>query len=284
MVKFKSHLLTYSTNLFLIFLFAMMSPKESEGATKTVYLIRHAESEENRRIASLSRCFGRLSKFSLPTSSDIAASTELLNVTAQVDSNVSEIGAKQIAQMAEKLKEVNFLSTTGVKLVAHSPLLRARETSEGMLGCVAPDTKADSVDRVVEIDLLAEKTPSEWTPMYYSSFKKRIANFENWLAEQSEETVALVGHSQYFKAMLGLDFKFGNCDVWQLTFDPSKLKLPTTDSSDTQGAEVTLASIAAKEESSTDKELHDTPSWNLPPQWSDLKSLYACEVEGSKKA
>jgi broad specificity phosphatase PhoE len=277
----KSDLLTYSTTLLLIFLLAIMSPKESEAATKIVYLIRHAESEENRRLASLSRCFRSLGKFSLPTSSDITASTELLNVAAQVDSNVSEIGAKQIAQMAEKLKEVDFLLTTGVKLVAHSPLLRARETSEGMLGCVAPDTKAGSVDRVVEIDLLAEKTPSEWTPMYSSSFKKRMVNFEIWLAEQSEETVALVGHSQYFKAMLGLDFKFGNCDIWQLTFDPSKL--PTTDSSDMPAPEVTLASIAPTEESSTDKELSDKPVWNLPPQWSDLKRLYACEVEGSKK-
>lgn len=257
-----------------------MSSKESV-ATKTVYFIRHAESEENRRIAALSRVFRGLGTFTLPSSADVVASTELLNVAAQVDSNVSEIGVKQIAQMGEKLKEVKFLITTGIQMVAHSPLLRARETSEGMLGCVAPDKKAvapdkraDSVNRVVEVDLLAEKTPQEWNPMYFSAFKKRIANFEEWLAEQPEEIVAIVGHSQYFKAMFGLDFKFGNCDVWQATFDPSKL---SSGSSEEQCEQVVTIE---NDESQTS---NDKPVWNLPPQWSDLKQVYACEVQGSKK-
>lgn len=249
-----------------------MSPNESSAA-KIVYLIRHAESEENRRIASLTGIFRGLSKFSLPSKADIFTSMELLNVPAQVDSNVSEIGAKQIAHMGETLKDANFLSTYGIQLVAHSPLLRAQETSEGMLGCRAPDMKADSVDRVVELDLIVEKTPQEWTPMYSSTFKKRIEKFEQWLSEQPEETVAIVGHSQYFKAMLGLDFKFGNCDVWQVSFDPSKL-----------ACESALPEAVIEVESNVvSNESPGKPTWNLPPQWKDLKVLYACDVEASKK-
>jgi hypothetical protein len=160
-------------------------------------------------------------------------------------------------------------------MVAHSPLLRARETSEGMLGCVAPDKTADSVDRVIEVDILAEKTPQEWTPMYYSAFKTRIANFEEWLAEQPEEHVAIVGHSQYFKAMFGLDFKFGNCDVWQATFDPSKL---SSGSSEEQCEQVVTIENDESQTSNDDK-----PVWNLPPQWSNLLQVYACDVQGSKK-
>merc|ERR1739845_41405 len=40
------------------------------------------------------------------------------------------------------------------------------------------------------------------------------------LGEQPENIIVVVGHSQYFKSMLGLDFKFGNCDIWELKFDP----------------------------------------------------------------
>ena len=146
----------------------------SGGAKKTIYLIRHAESEENRRIAALSRTFQRLKKFSLPKTAELSTSTELLNVSAQVDSDVSEIGTKQIAHMGEKLGKENFVKSSGIELVVHSPLLRARQTSLGMLGCMTAsqtddaieEQRAESVSRVAETDLLLEKKPSEWTPMF----------------------------------------------------------------------------------------------------------------------
>lgn len=241
---------------------------ETPSTTKTVYLIRHAESEENRRIASLGRIFKNLGKFSLPSSSDIYASTQLLNIPAQVDSSVSEVGVRQIADMGEKLKKGNFLDASDVKLVAHSPLLRAQETSEGMLGCRANATKADSVDRVVELELLIEKTPQEWTPIYFSTFKQRIASFEDWLGEQPEQSIAIVGHSQYFKAMLGLDFKFGNCDVWKLKFDLSKRVSESTQPVD--------------DEKKTDDSTEGS-EYKVPPQWSELKQLFACDVVPSSK-
>merc|ERR1712224_797043 len=64
-----------------------------------------------------------------------------------------------------------------------------------------------------------EKTPAEWTPMYYSGLLTRISDFESWLRRQPEQKIDIVGHSQFFKAMLGLDFKFGNCEVWKVDFD-----------------------------------------------------------------
>ena len=245
-----------------------MATNDASPATrKTVFLIRHAESEENRRISSLGRCFKTLGKFSLPSKSDIYASTELLNVMGQIDSNVSTVGAEQIADMAAKLKEANFLQVSGVQLVAHSPLLRAQETSEGMLGCRANKSKAETVGRVVELDLLIEKTPQEWTPLYFSTFKQRIANFETWLGEQTEDKIAIVGHSQFFKAMLGLDFKFGNCDVWQVMFDLSQRETPELDQEEKKTADTNAVS----------------PYSGLPAHWSDLKKLFACEVKSTSQ-
>ena len=120
-----------------------------------------------------------------------------------------------------------------MQLVAHSPLLRARQTSEGMFGCVTVDDNNSNdndndntqdkltkpVKHVVQLSHLLEKTPSEWIPGNIGSFNERINEFETWICNQSETNIAIVGHSQYFKQMLNLDYKFSNCDVWQLTFD-----------------------------------------------------------------
>ena len=223
--------------------------------TKTVYLIRHAESMENQRMASLKNIFGKIGRLSLPSGKDLTESLNLLNVPAQIDSNVSVEGQQQIDRLAAKLKTDDFLNTKNVRLVAHSPLKRARETCLGVLGCQAPTsddspatTPPTSPDvRVVELDTLAEKFPSEWLPGNFGSFQKRMDDFEEWIAQQPEDTMAIVGHSQYFKAMLTLDFKFGNCDVWELQYDASGGK---------------------------DMKKKDNEEYKVPRGWSGLKRLY----------
>jgi broad specificity phosphatase PhoE len=204
--------------------------------TKTVYLIRHAESDENRRLACLSKSVKGLGRFRLPKKADIMASIELINLQAQIDSNVSPVGKAQINALGRQIAKDGFVEKMGIQLVAHSPLKRARQTSEGMLGCVtatcddsvtieddysAEGKKALTVGRIVELPILKERTPMEWMPINHDAFTKRIAEFEKWLGEQPEDIIAIVGHSQYFKSMLGLPKKFKNCDVWSLQFDAS---------------------------------------------------------------
>ena len=72
--------------------------------------------------------------------------------------------------------------------------------------------------RVVELDALREKTPAEWLPGGQTGMDKRIDEFESWLASQPEASIAIVGHSQFFKRMLRLAYKFENCDVWECEF------------------------------------------------------------------
>eukprot|EP00980_Cylindrotheca_fusiformis_P015206 scaffold4222_cov115-Cylindrotheca_fusiformis.AAC.2 len=254
------------------FVVAMSTAAVSGG--KTVFLIRHAESDENRRTASLKKSLMGLGRATLPTRADMTAIKELLNIPAQVDSNVSESGNQQIMLMREKLKQDNFMVSADIKLVVHSPLIRARETSAGMLGCVTPDTKLAPVERVVETALLSEMSPYEWTPMYRGQFKRRVAEFEKWLSEQPEDSIAIVGHSEFFKSMLGLDFKFANCDVWQLTFNQSAA-FPD----ETQG-------VLEKKAKRTKRKSKLSGGYNdgvvevydsLPPQWSDLKKIYTAK-------
>jgi broad specificity phosphatase PhoE len=223
----------------------MTSSTTTQQQPKTIYLIRHAQSEENRRLASAKTAIKDLFKFSLPKSSDIYAGMELINIPAQIDSNVSPVGKSQINEMADALKSAKFLETEQVEMVVHSPLLRAKETSMGMLGCAAPDSLVAPVQRVLELDLLLEKTPAEWT-IRYSSFVQRLSDFETWLEQQSESKIVLVGHSQFFKALLHLDFKFGNCDVWKVEFGGQQVE---------QNADDATA-----------------------PKWSNLQKLFNCTL------
>ena len=193
---------------------------------KTVYFIRHAESEENRRLASLKTCVQSLQGFQLPSSACVKSSLELLNVSAQIDSDVSDIGIQQIQDLARQVKEADFLSSQKVELVVHSPLIRAKQTCfQGLLYPQTDDTTNKSNNkhfRILEVDLLMEKTPREWVDS--GNFRQRMINFQQWLTEQPESTICIVGHSQYFKAMLQLDFKFDNCDIWKATFHPEKFE------------------------------------------------------------
>merc|ERR1712157_213663 len=143
------------------------------------------------------------------------------------DSLVTEKGKDQIKQVGDKLRKDNFVSEKGIQLVAHSPLIRVRETSVGLLGCVTSTKeeegcKAPTVQRVIELPSLEERLPSEWLPGRSDYFSKRIEMFEQWLCEQPEDIIAIVGHSQFFKKMLGLSYKFHNCDVYVVQFYPNQ--------------------------------------------------------------
>lgn len=214
-------------------------------AAKTIYLIRHAESEENRRMDSLREVGRSIGRLSLPSWEDVSSSMELVEITSQVDSAVSTKGAEQIKRMGEKLASDSFAMQ--LDLIVHSPLQRAKMTCKGMLG-VAADEDTRAGQRVVSLDLLREKLLSEWVPGN-TSLGERISSFEAWLANQPEDKVAVVGHSQYFKSMLLLDFKFGNCDVWKLTFDPNNSEAKET--------------------------IVDGRPYRLPAQWTALERMYS---------
>ena len=261
---------------------------------KTVYLIRHAESNENRRRQSLTRCFEQISTGAIPSSEDVNASLELLNVPAQLNSDVSEIGAQQIQHMGDRLQTYNFLEKKGVQLVVHSPLIRARQTCEGLLGCVASSNKSTKmkkpscVQRVEELEFLVERQPQEIPQDVIlkdvsptsSSFTKRIKDFEQWLVEQPEDTIAVVGHSLHFKSMLNVSFKFKNCEVWVAQFDPQRIAAQV---SSTRRSSLLLPPMVVPK---TMQQMNFFQRPNEPPQkppkslspWSDLKRVYGCEV------
>jgi len=69
---------------------------------------------------------------------------------------------------------------------------------------------------VAESPLLLEKTPLEWLPIYGDrQLVGRITGFTKFVETDIKDVAVVVGHSQYFKKMLGMDKKFDNCDIWE---------------------------------------------------------------------
>lgn len=86
--------------------------------SKTVYLIRHAESDENRRKECLKTSVQGLGKLKLPKREDVVASMELMNLRAQLDSNVSPKGQAQVC-VKSNMYRINVLVWIPVVLKPH---------------------------------------------------------------------------------------------------------------------------------------------------------------------
>ena len=223
---------------------------------KTIYFIRHAESLENVRHQSIHRVLADLKSASLPDPHDVVSVVDLLDFPAQVDTPVTGRGKRQIRNVAQQLEDDHFLETSQIRLVVHSPLQRAQETAEGLLHCRA-DTcrRAATVHRVVQLEALRERTPDEiFIPWRKAAYTARRHEFLCWLQAQPESVIGVVGHSEYFRALLHLPFKFGHCHVWKAEFRPhtrqkffglERLYRPqlletTTSSSSTSGSDLLL--------------------------------------------
>ena len=115
--------------------------------------------------------------------------------------------------------------------------------------------------------------------------------------------IGIVGHSQYFKSMLGLPAKFGNCDVWEVKFDftvelsPQSVKedVNTVESAETREKikkrfSFTPSALTSLEETKSDEDANDQGSTHsgmdddkktvlerqeLPRGWRELKHLYS---------
>ena len=147
-----------------------------------------------------------------------------------------------------------------------------------------------SVDRVVQLDTVMEKTLYEWIPGNIVYLLERIQEFERWLGEQDEDVVAVVGHSQFFKYMLGLDFKFGNCSVWKVQLDTSKEEEEQTDGAndhdDTGGAGKGSDEDMDQKKNAKDGNISNNTGderdgdYQLPRGWFGLEKLYEYKQSG----
>ena len=210
---------------------------------KTIYLIRHAESEENVNMHGLQASFSSLYTGQLPSSESVSQGLSFITKGAtggDTDSNVSTMGKEQIQDLRRILVEDSQSHTPDpdpttttvqqdesllntVDVIGHSPLIRAKETCYGAfdLGtCTVNNTNTTTTENeqqhphhnhlnsvVYELSCLEEATPWETVVQgRKNTVHKRIEELQRWIEEQPDDvsTIALVGHSEYFMLMLGI--------------------------------------------------------------------------------
>lgn len=176
-----------------------------------VLLIRHCETEENVKTRHLNETLQSLRRRRLPTWEQ--ASNALLMAAYDANSKVTDLGRRQIVDMSMTLQEVGFWKSFDFDLCAYSPLDRTKDTC---LGIVPPElhTKCRPLDLLREVELYENLMPSR--------VQARIHQVQQWLIDQNQETVVLVGHSRFFHKMIGGHHNpssyMWNCDVCQSAF------------------------------------------------------------------
>jgi len=190
------------------------NPGDSEGnpvnvLKKKILLVRHAESIENVRIRAAKSTWTRMRSFMLPKLSEIGSTLMLLKF--ENDANLSDNGKEMALAMQDVITKNGLFETLKPELIIYSPLIRAKKTFQLMIQPLLPQVESQC------LDILAEQSISEHV-YSQANFRERVSRFESWLDEREEKIVLIVGHSKFFRHMLGNACsvqKFSNCDIWE---------------------------------------------------------------------
>ena len=166
---------------------------------KRVYLVRHAESEQNVATRKLEN-------------GDLGALITVCRLG--MDAQLSQAGQEQLEAEGKSMCSSGFADKHGVQLVVHSPLQRARDTAIALFG------GHPTLPPLLELPFMYERTPVEY--LMPSLFDARINRICTWLAARPESVLVLVGHGQLWKrATHGPHLD--NVGIMECTFNGSSL-------------------------------------------------------------
>ncbi|KXS12204.1 hypothetical protein M427DRAFT_59718 [Gonapodya prolifera JEL478] len=218
---------------------ASASASTTSGNTKTVYLVRHAESEENVATITLIDSFRGL--YSTPPArpsadgdqtpkeqvtpgffgriAGLASATTSFTSILGSDAELSPLGRRQIAEVRDKLAAASFWTgSSKPDLLVHSDMRRTTETAYGIMGVPAPahvtiaatdrgegtfgepKSVAPGLPPVIATSALRERSvPEFFSP---APLDGRVRRFAGWLAARPERTIVVVGHAYHFKLLM----------------------------------------------------------------------------------
>eukprot|EP00971_Amphidinium_carterae_P296143 5882337-Amphidinium_carterae.1 len=139
--------------------------------TKTIFLIRHAESENNVDKREAWKLCQQLCRGVLPSCAALRHVDALLKV--EMNSTLSSGGRAQVLKQSEILSKADFLNNADVQLIVHSPLVRAKETCQELF--------LQGKVPMIEHSELFEKDIGEHFGLRQLS--TRVQSFEAWLKE-----------------------------------------------------------------------------------------------------
>lgn len=176
------------------------SSPSSDGGEKTVFVVRHAESLQNVAMRRVAHC-------------DCTALPSLC-ILGQ-DPGLSAAGSAQLEAAAAGARAL--AATRRIELVAHSPLVRARQTAERLFG--------DGDAPLVEVSESYELTVGEALCCCGSGMHTRVEAVERWLLRRPERTIALVAHEMFLQRALRRSARIPNVGFIECRADPTTGRL-----------------------------------------------------------
>ena len=166
----------------------------ADAATKTVFLVRHAQSEQN--VASARFAEG-----------DVSALVDIAMLG--YDAPLSKQGEAQLREASVALD--GFAAQRGIALVAHSPYQRAVQTARALFAAFPRP--------LVQLPSLHERTMTEY--FFPWLLDQRVAQVRSWLDAREERVIALVGHGAFFARCLGASRVQPNVSIVEATYSPA---------------------------------------------------------------
>lgn len=178
---------------------------------KTIYFIRHAESQNNKDKKTLKDAFYNITQGKIPTKSPFGAIVRCSQIP--MDSEISEKGKEQISIQRGNLRRDNFLEKNNIEIIFHSPLIRSLITCHELFK--VRFKSSSSRIKLKEYSELYEQCISEW--IGYNNMEDRVLKVKTQLLERYEKSIVLVGHNTFFRKLLDLEdnIKIENCSIWK---------------------------------------------------------------------
>ena len=184
----------------------MVLPEER----KRIILIRHAESLNNVAKNETRKAWENIRALRcLPSLEQISLAGSLLTIPMNTD--LSRDGELMVESLRSRLIALNVIAEHGVELIIHSHLTRAARTCAILFG--------DSGITIEEHPMVFEKNILEHVGL--KDMKNRIRIFVQWLLARPEQSIAIVGHSAFFRELLHTDINMQNCEVRECYLTPS---------------------------------------------------------------
>jgi broad specificity phosphatase PhoE len=175
-------------------------------------LIRHAQSINNVDKAVVKHSWAELRTGVWPTSLPWRSFGALL--TVPMDTDLSPDGLVMVTTQRQVLSSANFLAEQKVDVILHSHLLRAQRTAEGLFSGNERNLTLQCHQGLYEKDVLET--------FGVSSIAERVEAFKRSLLFPEEkggilpggtQTVVVVGHSAFFRQLMGRTEGMKNCEV-----------------------------------------------------------------------
>eukprot|EP00912_Choanoflagellata_sp_UC4_P002047 UC4_evm3s1308 len=194
-----------------------VKPNTRSHTHKTLYLVRHAESEENVKVRAVTSGWNRTRRFrGFFTPYELLQGIRLL--ACNTNAKLSQAGELQLIEQRRRIDAQNFSAqSVGAEVIVHSPLIRAKRTAYRLFVEGFDKSQVQSPTPVYEIRDLTERKPYEY--IFNGPFNNRISRLITWLQKRPEQCLIIVGHGQFFKRMLGVEWKFRNVDIFKTDFE-----------------------------------------------------------------